>query len=462
MQDRAQDAPPTTFSIDAVNQPGRGNDTTNTTAQRLLDDVHKELHNQVRADRYKGIAGHMVDLVYDPVTTDHVRLTGIAKRLDAAAANKDYGIIAAQAKIINDELARDRVHDSRKNTVDDIAHDVATVIPSVFKGALRAGEQAIEHKICDTVQQVQAATTKAPDLVTPSTPITHGGDYREVMKVDGNDRAFNMHVPASYQKGHQMPAVVMLHGITENADSFAADTQMNAKADKEGFIAIYPEGNPLLKSQSHLAWNVPNWDIFHPSRHANDVQFVGKVIDQATKELSIDPNRTYVAGFSNGGMLAQEVAAQNSDKVAAVAIVSAALSGKDKEPTNPVSVIDIHGTADTVVPYQNWDNSFRLVDMQPVAYTGTFWKKADNIEGPSITSERNGITVQDAINSKTGVEVKQIGIEGGTHTWPGAAHNDGAADKSLEATDEIWDFFSHHTLAKGDANSIGNQRTTNA
>jgi polyhydroxybutyrate depolymerase len=461
MQDRAQDASPANFSIDTINQSGRGNDTTNATAQRLLDDVHQELHNQLRADRYKGIAGHMVDLFYDPVTTDHTRLTGIAKRLDGAAANNDYGIIAAQSKIINDELAKDHIDDGRKNTVDDIAHDVATVIPSVFKGALRAGEQAIEHKLTDTAKEVQATTTKAPEMVTPSTPVTHGGDYRQTLKVNGAERAFNIHVPASYQKGDEMPAVVMLHGITENADSFAQDTQMNAKADKEGFIAIYPEGNPLLKSQTHLAWNVPNWDIFHPSRHADDVQFVGRVIDEATGELSIDPNRTYVAGFSNGGMLAQEVAAQNSDKVAAVAIVSAALSGKDSEPSNPVSVIDIHGTADTVVPYQNWDNGFRLVDMQPVAYTGTFWRKADNIEGPTISSEHNGITVQDSVNSKTGVEVKQIGIEGGTHTWPGAAYNDGAPDKSIEATDEIWDFFSHHTLAKGDFKGLDNTAAIN-
>jgi polyhydroxybutyrate depolymerase len=425
-----------------------------TAATRLINEVHDELHNQVRADRYKGTAGHLVDLVYDPIVSDHARLTGISNRLDKAAEDGDYAIVAAQTKIIEKELASDRVHDSRKNTVDDIAHDVATVIPSVFKGGLRAAEHATEKGATlawdtitgNTPEKKATAQALAKTEVTPTTPITGPGDYREHMTVDGKDRAFNVHVPPSYDKTKPMPAVFMLHGITENADTFAQDTNMNAKADKEGFIAVYPEGNPLLKNTSHLAWNVPNWDIFHPSRHADDVDFVGKVIDTVDHSLAVDPNRTYVAGFSNGGMLAQEVAAKNSDKVAAVAIVSAALSGKDKEPGNPVSVIDIHGTADTVVPYQNWDNSLHLVNMEPVAYTGTFWKKADGISGDPTLSKGKGYTVQDSVNKQTGVEVKQIGITGGIHTWPGV-NNDDNADKSLEATDEIWDFFSHHTLA---------------
>jgi polyhydroxybutyrate depolymerase len=399
---------------------------------------------------------HIVYYFYEPLAFDQRRLGGIASRLDKAAANGDYDIIAAQQKIIDKELARDQKHLDKKTSLDDIANDVNTVLPMLSVTELVAGAgKAVEHLVN------KFDSPKPPEVVEPTGPITAPGDYTEQIKVDGTMRSYKVHVPPEYKPGVPMPSVIMLHGISEDADSFAELTNMNAKADKEGFITIYPEGNPIMHNDTHLAWNVPNWGIFHPARHADDVAFVGDVIDSATKQLSIDPNRTYVAGFSNGGMLAQEVAAKNSDKVAAVALVGTALSGKDAEPAQGVSVIDIHGTDDPVVPYQNWDNSLHLVKMQPVSYTSQFWKKADGIDSPGTETKDGNLVLKDSVNTKTGMEVKQIGVIGGTHTWPSAGAED-LADQSFNATDEIWNFFSHHSRSGGSVGTPGGNQIMTA
>ncbi|MBS1990064.1 MAG: alpha/beta fold hydrolase [Cyanobacteria bacterium SZAS LIN-3] len=415
----------------------------NTVAHKLLDEVHQELRLQTQNKSKQNMIGEIIDLAYDPVTEDHRRLTGIANRLDRAAAAGDYAIIAAQQKIIEQELSRDQRDRNRRQTIDFLANDVVSVAPELGSAAISAAAKFIGG-FRDNAEANRRADAKEPLHI-----MQKPGDYQEEITIDGQKRTYKVHVPPGYTPDKPMPAVVMLHGITENADVFADRTQMNAKADHEGFITVYPEGNPLLKNQTHLAWNVANWDIFHPARHADDVEFVGKVIDRIGQELNVDANRTYLAGFSNGGMLAQQVAAEKSDKLAAVALVGAALSGKDKAPKSPVSVIDIHGTLDPVVPYEGWDNSLGIVTMQPVTYTSDYWKAADGINDAGVETSKNGVIVRDSVNPSTGIEVKQIGIVGGMHTWPGATATM-AADRVIKATDEIWDFFSHHTLGHGD------------
>jgi|GEM_PF-1535083 len=410
---------------------------------KLLDEVHQELQAQTRVKSGESLVGKFIDLAWDPICTDHTRLTGMANRLDRAAANGDYSIIASQVKMIENELERDQQHRSRRQTVDYVAGDIVSVAP-VLGSAFIAGAAKVVGDFTHGAEKQHQADAKEPLRI-----MQKPGDYQEQITIDGQLRTYKVHVPPGYTPDKPMPAVVMLHGITENADSFAERTRMNEKGDKEGFITVYPEGNPLLRDKDHLAWNVANWDIFHPARKADDVEFVGKVIDRIGQELSVDANRTYLAGFSNGGMLAQQVAAQKSDKLAAVALVGAALSGKDRAPVNGLSVIDIHGTLDPVVPYDGWDNSLRLVSMLPVSFTSDFWRHADGIDNDGVESHKKGVIVKDSVNPTNGMEVKQIGIIGGMHTWPGQAATM-AADRAIQATDEIWNFFSHHTLGHGD------------
>jgi poly(3-hydroxybutyrate) depolymerase len=141
-------------------------------------------------------------------------------------------------------------------------------------------------------------------------------------------------------------------------------------------------------------------------------------------------------------MLAQQVALAAPDKVAALALVGADLSGKDLLPKRGLSVLDIHGTRD-VTNYGSLLNDTGIVSMQLPEYTFGFWRQANNINSLPDVKESNGLTVLDSKNAISGAEVKQVFIDGGSHTWPGPQAVR-AQDRQLAATDAVWDFFSSH------------------
>ena len=60
---------------------------------------------------------------------------------------------------------------------------------------------------------------------------------------------YKLYVPSSYSSSKAAPLVVMLHGCTQDADQFAAGTQMNALAEQEGFLERYAGREPI-----YLEW----------------------------------------------------------------------------------------------------------------------------------------------------------------------------------------------------------------
>ena len=71
------------------------------------------------------------------------------------------------------------------------------------------------------------------------------GDHEESMKFGGYDRTFQVHVPPPRLDGSsKLPVVMMLHGAGGSAKGAARDTGWSIEADKDGFLAVYPEALP--------------------------------------------------------------------------------------------------------------------------------------------------------------------------------------------------------------------------
>jgi len=164
-----------------------------------------------------------------------------------------------------------------------------------------------------------------------------------------------------------------------------------------------------------------------------------------------DDKRIYVAGHSNGGMMAYRVGVDLADEIAGIG-VSAGLLGisfaADKPTARPVTLVAFHGKADTVVPYDGGEGDFnyRRGYMSAPSSVDTFAKR-DGCDGATSTSRANGNVVEkDYTGCDGGSAVVFVSVGDLSHKWPGDRHGFGLiTDRSdVRATDMMWEIFKAH------------------
>jgi polyhydroxybutyrate depolymerase len=144
-----------------------------------------------------------------------------------------------------------------------------------------------------------------------------------------------LRVPPS-ARGHRAPLVLALHFAGGTGRLMEQATQLTPQARRSGFVVAYPtasEGN---------FWSIDN-----------DLGRLTKTIAAIERATCIDPARVYVVGISNGGFMSTVLACRMADKIAAAALFAPGVNGiGDCRPSRPISVLEIHGTADPIVPYR--------------------------------------------------------------------------------------------------------------
>jgi poly(hydroxyalkanoate) depolymerase family esterase len=133
-------------------------------------------------------------------------------------------------------------------------------------------------------------------------------------------RQHNLFVPSDYEQGQEteLPLVVMLHGCTQDARTFAAATKMNDVAEDESFIVAYPEQS---RHRNHMRC----WTWFQDSnttRDAGEAAFIAGVTREVIEQHAVDTDAIYLAGLSAGGGMAANMAVAYPDLYTAVGIHS--------------------------------------------------------------------------------------------------------------------------------------------
>ena len=273
------------------------------------------------------------------------------------------------------------------------------------------------------------------------------GDHTCKVQVGDVTRSYLMHVPPSYDPKKKTPVVLAFHGAIMTPEMMTLFTGLNEKADKAGFIAVYPTGTG---SGLFLTWNAGGfWKI---ANKADDIGFVKKLLDDLPKVANIDPQRIYATGMSNGAMMCFRVGAELSERIAAIAPVAGTMVIEEFKPKRQVPVMYFHGTADKLVPFgeAGKKSAFRSVED-----CVQMWVKANGCpKDPKVKelpnkADKLQVTQKTYGPCKNGAEVILYVIDGGGHTWPGMPPPVswiGLSTGNISANDLMWEFFKRHPL----------------
>ena len=263
----------------------------------------------------------------------------------------------------------------------------------------------------------------------------------------GETRTFRTYIPAGLPDKAVVPLLFVLHGSAGSGEDMIAITQHGFEkiADKEKFIVVYPDA-------LERRWNEQDGT-------ADDAGFLLAIAGKLAAESLIDKKHIFIAGISNGGMMAQRLACEHADRIAGIATVAGTLPEKLAgvcKPARPVPVLVIHGTDDPIVPWNGGPVAgfaeFGIVLSGPE--TVAIWTANNRCRGAAVTTtpadrdpqDGTRIRIERYADCAGGAAVSLFMVEGGGHTWPGGFQYlperfIGRTTREIDANQVIWDFF---------------------
>ena len=261
---------------------------------------------------------------------------------------------------------------------------------------------------------------------------TSSGDTSIKMTVDGIAREAILHLPST-TAGRQLPLIVAFHGFGGNPMDFANDTGLSSLGDKDSFAVVYPQSSG------------PRWQIAGSTR---DIDFTGALLDEVESIACIDTARVDAVGVSIGAGMAARVGCELSSRIAGLVLVSGGYRSLAAcNPDRPISILEIHGTADTTVPYGGQTSNLAGAVLPYVVG----WAARDRCaRAPSHTRIGRHTLLYQWHGCAWGVVVEHLRIYGGRHGLPNAEGREISSGdtSSIRGTNEIWHFLASRALAQ--------------
>ncbi len=292
------------------------------------------------------------------------------------------------------------------------------------------------------------------------------GLFTKHIRVDGVDRRYAIYIPKGIDN-QNVPLVFELHGGGVYIEDMTGESGHKTPfklwmeiADNEKFIVIYPEG--LNGAYNKPTWNDCRGDCI-VSSDADDVGFIDTLIDTISAKYSIDSNRIYVSGLSNGGFMAQRIAIELNDKIAAIAstVASKPAVSECNDPPQPIPILFMFATDDNHMPYNggllsnppNPDHGSVISVTETIDYWVNFNQTDTQPQYrvfPDLDPNDGGIVEKYSYkNGQNNSEVIFYKINGAGHSAPSIRERYSALfeqyfnkqNHDIEYTTEIWQFF---------------------
>lgn len=171
----------------------------------------------------------------------------------------------------------------------------------------------------------------------------------------GGERPVTVHVPPGYKPGVPAPLIVMLHGYGASGLVEEIYLGLKAVADTRGFLYVNPDGKSDTNGKRF--WNSTYACCDFGKTGVDDTAYISGLIKEIQAQYSVDPKRIFLVGHSNGGFMSHRLACARSEQIAAIVSLAGSMGSEPSQcaPTQPVSVLQIHGTKDNTIAYAGGD-----------------------------------------------------------------------------------------------------------
>lgn len=301
-----------------------------------------------------------------------------------------------------------------------------------------------------TVDQINEETK----VIAKFSPDIKEINEERTITVDGKTRKYWLYVPASLAGQENVPVVFSLHGRGNNdKPNEGGKPVFTSLANKENFIVVYPQGrNGTNKSDypDDGNWNngfdkTTGWEA--TGKENADTKFIKALVDKiqtdcktknaAYNNISVDPTKFYLCGFSMGGMMTYACAKVLNGTFAAYGSCGGFPLNEfhmNLATETPIPFIHLHGKDDTVVDIK----LLHTIIENLLFRNGCKLSAKQNDDDGWTTTTENGITRND-FKGVNGVPVTTV-------TFAGLGHS---VDQSAPAY--LWNFFSDKKVGQYDS-----------
>jgi polyhydroxybutyrate depolymerase len=269
------------------------------------------------------------------------------------------------------------------------------------------------------------------------------------LTVDGVERTYYLHVPAGLPPN--APLVIMLHGIGNDGKGVARGYGWEDQADTSRFVVAGPDASRVHPERAPSRRTFRMWNIGRPGDPASilrsdDVGFIVAMIDDIARTAGIDRSRVYVAGFSNGGHMANRLGQEIAGRLAAVSTSASQMLSLSTPPSRGIPILYSAGDRDPETPVEAGrtelpgggvsvrDAQRTLVDR---------WRGLHGCPTAHTIAAPTDVVIEVSGPCRDGSEVRYILMRGVDHKWP--------LDKPIDLTQTSWDFFKRFSLPADDA-----------
>ncbi|MFM7259631.1 MAG: prolyl oligopeptidase family serine peptidase, partial [bacterium] len=231
-----------------------------------------------------------------------------------------------------------------------------------------------------------------------------------------------------------------------SAEQMRRTSGFDRVAKANDFIAVYAEGT-AYSGDSH-AWNTGHL-LRRGVRDADDIAYFDALIDRLIAEHGADPERIFMTGGSNGGMMTFVYGATRAERLAAIAPVVASMFTFDPTPKVPLPILIINGAKDEEVPLAGGMSENAIVraaqatPFKPVREVVDFWVKANKSKSEGVTKTEGTVTTTTYAAGEGGAVTESVVDSKGGHGWPGtsARRGDNTPIMAFRGAERVWEFF---------------------